>query len=266
MWLPKGGIEPKIRSRALYQGVEQGSPMLKLFFCALLLLVTFGAWAKQELTLAAVPYLVSKISAEVLREAYAPLGIEVRLQILPPPKTLAMANSGVVDGELNRIQGVEQQYPNLLRVPVAVNYIEMMVVTNGMLFKVDGWQSLRTYRIGYKSGIKLAEQATRGMYITSYLSDKKLLHDLKSGKIDLILVGRMEALDHLARQPDSNIKMLEPPLVKMKLYHYLNQKHRALLPEITRQLQQMHDSGRIEAIRQTILRKNFGSLLPQGPG
>ncbi|WP_108649766.1 substrate-binding periplasmic protein [Dongshaea marina] len=221
------------------------------------LLLCSLAEAKQTLILAATPDLVSKISLEVLREAYAGLGYDVRPNQLAAERALAMSNAGMVDGEANRIAGIESGYPNLLRVPVAVNFIEGLVVTRGLSFKVEGWQSLKPYKIGLQSGVKFAENATRGMYVDSSLSVNQLFRNLKREKVDLLVTTRIDVLDYLAKYPDPEVMILEPPLVRLKLYHYLNHKHRELLPKITAQLQKMQAEGRIEAIRQRLLRHSF---------
>jgi len=48
------------------------------------------------------------------------------------------------------------------------------------------------------------------------------------------------------------VTVLEPPLSAFPVYHYLNKKHEALLPELTRVLRQMQSDRTIERIQKSI--------------
>jgi polar amino acid transport system substrate-binding protein len=48
------------------------------------------------------------------------------------------------------------------------------------------------------------------------------------------------------------ITVLEPPLSSFPVYHYVNRKHAALVPELTRVLRQMQGDRTIERIQKSI--------------
>ena len=50
------------------------------------------------------------------------------------------------------------------------------------------------------------------------------------------------------------IHALEPPLVRIDLYHYLHQRHADLVPEIADTIRKMEASGRISEIRDQFFR------------
>ena len=60
------------------------------------------------------------ILEQVLREALEPLRYDVRLLRLPAERSLQDANSGTIDGDVARIEGLDRLYPNLVRVPSAI--------------------------------------------------------------------------------------------------------------------------------------------------
>ncbi len=62
---------------------------------------------------------IANISEIVLRKAYERIGVKIDTHYFPAERALYMSNSGLVDGEVNRIIGLEKKYPNLIRVPVA---------------------------------------------------------------------------------------------------------------------------------------------------
>ncbi|WP_339772520.1 hypothetical protein [uncultured Paraglaciecola sp.] len=67
---------------------------------------------------------IQKISAQVLREAYYNIGFHIRVEPLPIARSLILSNKGYFDGELSRVEGIDKEFRNLLRVPVAINFIE----------------------------------------------------------------------------------------------------------------------------------------------
>ena len=58
-------------------------------------------------------------AAEIIRQAYATLGITVVYKTYPAERALMMSNRGLSDGELVRVKGIEANYPNLIRIPVS---------------------------------------------------------------------------------------------------------------------------------------------------
>jgi len=51
------------------------------------------------------------------------------------------------------------------------------------------------------------------------------------------------------------LRVNEPPLVVVPLYHYLNRRHAALVPLITAELRAMRESGEIDRILGTDRRR-----------
>ncbi|WP_108649767.1 substrate-binding periplasmic protein [Dongshaea marina] len=229
----------------------------RLLLGSLLFVFSMAALGLDRLVLGSPVSSLSKASANVLVEAYSRLGIQLQIKQLPAERSLALSNQGALDGEVNRIKGLEQRYPNLVRVPVVVNHFEAVVVAQDPALEVSGLQSLKNYRIGIRNGIKYAEDLTRGMNVKRAMSNQQLFSNLALGKVDLIIVTRSDASDYLATHPQSPVKIIGPPLLTKKLYHYLNRKHRELLPQITKQLQKMQEQGSIEAIRRQALQKPF---------
>ena len=102
-------------------------------------------------------------AAEIIRRAYAYLDIAVAYKASPSERALQMSNKGLVDGELVRIKGIEATYPNLIRVPVSHVTAEQMAFGRDPSVKIDGWNSLKPYRLAFHRGYKVAERNTVGM-------------------------------------------------------------------------------------------------------
>ena len=65
---------------------------------------------------------------QVYQEAARRAGVKIVIQAMPAAeRSLINQNTGIDDGDVSRIFGLEKQYPNLIRVPEPVMHYEMMV-------------------------------------------------------------------------------------------------------------------------------------------
>ncbi|MFT5702148.1 MAG: polar amino acid transport system substrate-binding protein [Desulforhopalus sp.] len=210
-------------------------------------------YAQEQFVLSGPDDPITALSGKVVAEAYKRLGIQAHIKAFPSARSLLMSNMGEVDGEVSRIKGIDKNYSNLIIVPVAINIVEGVVFTKDVTFSVTGWDSLLPYTIGIKRGTKFAEKGTKGMNVQSVTTNRQLFLKLDLRRTDVIVTARVSGLVELKMLKFEGIQVLEPPLVTMKLYHYLHKKHASLLPALTKVLQDMLVEGRIEEIRsQTI--------------
>lgn len=192
---------------------------------------------------------ISLASIEILKVAYGSLGISVTGARLPAARSLKMAAKGQTDGEVNRIEAIEPDYPTLIRIPVVINKVEGVALSCGHAVDASSPESISKYRLGVKIGNIYAEKLTEGMpHVTKMPHEDKLLELLKAGRIDALIIDRTWANSILDDPDNSCLKINEPPLVTIPLYHYLHQSRAALVDDITRTLRLMEASGELEAI------------------
>ncbi|MGI0119298.1 substrate-binding periplasmic protein [Zooshikella sp. RANM57] len=190
-----------------------------------------------------------RLMKQVLVDAYAELDMEIDLRLLPNKRSLEAVNSGLADGEGGRIAGMEKVYPNLVMVPEPLFSLKVLVYTKMLEFKVKGWNSLKPYRIGVLRGAKYAEHGTEGMdrvLLGSY--GTQLFKALDAGRIDVVA---MHESNNLALSGVKGVKILQPPLQEIILFHYLNKKHQKLIPAL---------ACAIKKVKKTINKKVEGNL------
>lgn len=228
--------------------------MIRFALLSVLLACCFAtAQAREVITLGKSNGAMGTIAEAVLREAYRRVGIELAIKEFPAERALNEANRGILDGELSRMAGIEARYPDLVRIPVAINRIEGMVYTNRADFRVDGWDSLRPYLIGVRIGIKFAEDGTHGMRVQRVPTNEQLFSKLELGRTDIVVSTRTEGEAMIRRLKTRHVRALEPPLLTIDLFHYLHRKNQDLVPRLTDTLRQMEREGRIRAIQQDAL-------------
>ncbi len=216
------------------------------------------AWAAaQNLPVMHVSTLVGEdpaatVSEYVLREAYRRLGRTLVVQQLPGERSLIYVNEGKMDGELYRKLGLERDYPNLVIVPVPLLTFELVIFSRGTSFVVHGWESLRPFTLGFVRGNKIAQENTQGMKVEQVATMHQAFEKLVMGRTDLVLGNRASGMAVVRSQKLDGITVLDPPLASFPVYHYLNKKHAALVPELTRVLKQMQADHTIERIHKSL--------------
>lgn len=210
--------------------------------------------AQERLVLVTPANTVDTVISEVItRKAYARIGIKVTIKKFPGERALRLANSGKVDGEVQRINGIASTYHNLVQVHPAINFIEGAVFTRTEKFTVKGWNSLKPYRIGYIRGIKFAEQNTRNMN-SSAVSDYKIMFNmLKKNRFQLIISPRLNGLFQMKQLGIEDVYELKPAIKKFDLFHYLHQKHVKLAPKISAVFTDMASKGELAEIRNRVV-------------
>jgi len=205
--------------------------------------------------------LVSRIESDfnedymerLLTEAYQQIGVKVDYIQYPAKRALYASNLGETDGEMARIEGVDKKFQNLLMTDVTISSIEIVVFTKNEKILVDGWQSLKPYSIAIPRGIRVIENGTAGMEVSAFNTTEKILKLVSMGRYDVAILTRIDGLGYVKKLNITNLTILEPPLAKVDLYHYLHKKHENLLPKINSSLLQLKESGRMKVIRDQFL-------------
>jgi polar amino acid transport system substrate-binding protein len=234
-------------------------PWLQRAGAALTLAAAFAPRPGQaaELTIAMLDQgqVLEQVTRAVLTEAYAKLGLTPRFKEVPAARALAESASGRTDGELHRMAGLSARYPQLLQVPVPVNWFDAVVVTRTARFVPNGWASLRPYKIGYHRGIQAFERGIAGMRTDAAPTNELMLLKLQNGRTDIALMSDVEARELLSKMDAADLRILEPAIERVQLFHYMHKKNAALLPRLEAVLKTMEADGAIAAIRARTLAK-----------
>ncbi|MEH6347641.1 MAG: transporter substrate-binding domain-containing protein [Bermanella sp.] len=190
-----------------------------------------------------------------MTRAYKELGIEIKIISYSGERALATSNKGKADGELFRNDQVAIHYTNLLMVPIPIARVDLVAFTKNKQFTVNGWSSLKPFLIGVELGFKRLENKTQGMNIQTATRVEQLFKMLDLGRVDVVPQVRMDGLNVLKQLNIKGVKVLEPPLFKGSVYHYLHKRHEALLPRLAAVLKQMEESEELKKIKENMILK-----------
>lgn len=186
-----------------------------------------------------------RICARRLEKVYEKLGIRIRTQTFPADRALILSNSGEFDGEVQRIDGIEENYPNLIKVPEPIFDLEASAFVKNAEITIDGWDSLKSYRAGISRGIKYLETNTDGMNPIIASSIEQLFYLLEAKRVDVVIISKNYGKEFIENHPRMHIILIEPPIIKVPLYHYLHKKHQAIVPFVMNTIRQLKDEGKL---------------------
>lgn len=190
--------------------------------------------------------------AAVFRE----IGMDAELLIYPTATERGMlnANEGIDDGLAMRVAGLEKQYPNLIRVPEEVVANDFVAITTKHRFSTNNWESLQAYDVAYIIGWKVFEQhVPKGKELTLVRDAKQLFTLLARDRTDVVLYERWQGLTQV-RDMGLKVQVMEPPLVRTKMYMYLHKKHAALVPRVAQALAKLKQNGTYQRIFDSTLK------------
>lgn len=221
------------------------------------------AFAQSPLRIARIENIPDQfVGGEILKVVYSRLNIPVELVDLPAKRALLESSTGRLDGEVQRNIMVQTQYPTLVMVRPALNYIEPSVFSKKERFEVKGWDSIKAFDIGIVRGVGTSENGTQGMKSVQAVNTlDQLMLMLAEDRVDVAVSDSFSGLAVLKRLGlKDRVRLLTPPLQKNEIYHFLHEKHRDLVPKVEQVLSEMQSSGELERLRKQIIEKYLAQL------
>jgi polar amino acid transport system substrate-binding protein len=179
----------------------------------------------------------------IATEMFRRIEVELRLVKLPAERALLLANDGLEDGDLTRIAGLEEQYPNLVRVPEKLIDWDFSAFSKDASIPVN-FEAIRRHSVGLIRGWKIYERDMAGAERVTTVDDpQQLFRLLDRDRIEVALYARWMGLALIQKQGLKDIRPLEPPLVSRAMYIYLNKRHAKLVPKLAEALRALKREG-----------------------
>ncbi|MDH3760955.1 MAG: transporter substrate-binding domain-containing protein [Gammaproteobacteria bacterium] len=189
----------------------------------------------------------------LVEEIFKRLNIEVKLVWLPSRRSLVSTNDGVDDGNIARTSAVEKKFPNLVRVPEKVFDFEFMAYSRDPSITLSDWKSLNPYVVGIINGWQIVERNVAGAKLVTRANDyEQLFNLLDKGRVEVAILDRAMGSWKL-KQLGLDIFPIDPPIIKLPMFIYLNKKHESLVPGFARVLKDMKRDGTFAAIYEKAL-------------
>ena len=196
---------------------------------------------------------LTRAPAEIVRQAYRDVGLDIELVAMPVARALTEANAGRVDGELGRFSNIEDNAPNLRRVPFPIGLVSYApYVLAGSKHDFSSLAAIRQSgaSIGVRLGARIVEEPLGDAVRVHHPSYDGLLKMLLVGRVDVVIapVGQLEhdagLLDAEYSSKFHTVTRLKP-VVTQPLFHYVHERYSARIPALTKALETMSRDGSI---------------------
>lgn len=232
------------------------------YFLFILLSIVFGispSLARTQLTLnsgTAEPFIKADgggFYGVLVKKVFSELDIDAKVIRLPSSRSIINANKGIDAGVIARTKGMEEKYPNLVRVPIPVVQFNFVAYSLDKKIQVSDWDSFKPYSIGMIRGWKIYEQNVKdAKKITKVTGPEQLFNLLLNKRSDLILFEYYRGTwwnEHLG----AKAHLIGSPIAQKDMFIYMHKKHADLVPEITRVLERFKKDGTFEQIKDKYL-------------
>ncbi|TMP24032.1 hypothetical protein CWB99_22805 [Pseudoalteromonas rubra] len=222
---------------------------MRIFSLILLYCLSLKSMASDERTLyfnrpADTPQ--ARYVIELLQTAYQQLGYRLELVDFNRQSALIAANDGALDGQLGRIHGVTQAYPNLLKVSFPLYTFNLQLLSRCLSCTFQQLDSLVI-----QSGYLVANQYLKTTPFNGQLIEVKnnitQLNLVTQGKVQAALVVDFHLREHLADIDLESLKI--ETLLTIETYHYLHKKHKTLIPQLEQALEQLAEKGTVTMLK-----------------
>lgn len=221
---------------------------MRLIFVLLLIgLAPFNLAMADTFRISAPEFPEDAAVTRLLTEVYGRLGHDIVRIVRPAKRSLSEVNNGTFDAEMARVIGADLEFPNLVRVnePVLALSFSAVVKADSKHW-LSSWEEIGKLQIVYPFGYRILDVRTRDMSATTAKGPDAVARMVNGGRVDVGILITSNAHDFASKM--DGIMVLEPPMEVVTLYHYLNVKHRRLVPEIEKILIQLNDSGEAKRI------------------
>lgn len=142
-----------------------------------------------------------------------------------------MADEGLVDGDLFRVEEVASRYPNLTQVPYPLMQGSLLAIVPPGQGDQFPQATDKPLLAAVRRGVIIAETTANRLGMEPVLANSyaQMKGLLERGRVDLLLVSDIEGLSPANNSEWRDLVILSEPVTRFSLFHYLNRRHAGLL-------------------------------------
>jgi len=184
----------------------------------------------------------------IVAEAFKRSNAVVEFVVTPSERGLVNANSGVADGDVNRVGGLARTYPNLLQIAESNMEYEFVAFTKRDGLRIEGWGDLKHLSVAFITGWKILEENVVASSITKVETPTQLFEMLAKGRVDAVIYDRWGGSYYVDKLDIVGAHPVDPPLAKREMYMYINKVHGDIAPVLADSLRSMKQDGTYQLI------------------
>lgn len=187
-------------------------------------------------------------------EMFKRAGIQIDINHVPSERGLVNLNSGIDDGIMSRVRGLEKTYKNTVMIDEDVIEWRFVAFSRDPNIKVSDWKSLAPYNVGIVNGWKILERnIVDAKSLLKVENVKQLFKMLAASRLDVAIYAEQPGRLEVQSLKNGDIHILNPPLATRKKFFYVHKKHTDLAKRLANILADMKRDGTYERIRSQTL-------------
>jgi len=185
----------------------------------------------------------------LVAEAFRRIGLKGEVALYAESKrALINANDDVDQGVAMRVQNLEKDHPNLVRVPERVIGNDFVAYSRNLDVATDTWETLKPYAVTYIHGWVIFERnMPEGQNVTTVKEPAQMFAMLDKKRVDMVLYERWQGLSY-AKDQGFVVHVHEPPLASVDMFMYVHKNHAPLVDKLAAALKAMKADGAYQAI------------------
>ncbi len=184
----------------------------------------------------------------LLEQVYLQLGYQVQYSRVPLARSFVEANAGRLDGLRARVKDAASEYPNLILVPTPLLEFEIISIADRRRCGLcdSDWLNTVVTTQGFKALEDLLSQSKWNWHVEYVARQTQAINMVLQGKVDAAIISDVNLPEDYTQL---NVHWVKNSLAVYRDYHFVNKKHRLLVPKIVQILEQMEQDGRLADLR-----------------
>jgi hypothetical protein len=218
----------------------------------ILYMISFASIAEQAtITISTIGNIeISERIEKYLVKSYSRLGYKVHFLELSPGRASILANDSTIDGLSVRVQGIEKEFENLIRVPVLLTGANLALYCAKDVQCDESVINEKESIIGGVANVfsilRYMKEKKSSLYLVN--THLQLSNLFEKGRLKYIFSFEIDNLGNFQNLSQSYNKIY---LTRLEGYHYVNKKHADIVPELVDSLNQtINEFGAINQVSQ----------------
>ena len=192
---------------------------------------------------------VFRMAEELVAEIARRMGVTIELISLPVNRAAHALASGEIDAELSRIRDYGKDRPDVIRVEETIARISYHAYALKPYDDLDGWQSLKPFRVVHRMGMQFVKEYLVGMDIHALNSTESGLTFILRDRADLYIETPALVEPLLQTRPEyRDIRRIDPAIAWFDTFTYFSPQRAAMAERYLQALQSMKADGSYEAL------------------
>lgn len=175
-----------------------------------------------------------------IKLAYKKIGYEIDILKVPADRSLkeSLENNNI-DGELLRSKLIEEQLKGLIRIPVPLLNLRCVPFAVEDNIQINSKEDLKKYSFVTIAGHVAIENFTAGIDHQTVIRGEQAIKMVVEGHVQIALMLDTIALSEIKKNNYKQVRAVGPPMIKSQLFHFINERHKSILPELTKAFEEI---------------------------